>query len=291
NIFLVRDGRVKILDFGLASLLDAASHAPASADISTSALHSLVAGTAGYMSPEQVRGGVIDRRADMFALGVVLHEMLAGLQPFKRRSALETLDASLTVEPRDLADAVPGVSSTLARTVNRCLAKSPADRFPTIGDLAAELESAIQARKPVPRLGPRALIGQPVAWATVLLVVSAMAIGGWRWRTASARAEWARNVAAPEIERLSSRGDYAEAFLLARQALDCAADDMHLRQLWLDVSVPAVITTVPDGADIAFAAYRTPTKWFSLGRTPLDKVRIPRSLIRLRLSKAGFQSI
>jgi hypothetical protein len=70
----------------------------------------------------------------------------------------------------------------------------------------------------------------------------------------------------------------AEAFLLAHQ-------------LWLDVSVPAVVTTEPAGADVAFAPYRTPTTWFPLGRTPLDGVRVPRTMIRLRITKPGFQTI
>ena len=102
---------------------------------------------------------------------------------------------------------------------------------------------------------------------------------------------WARTIAAPEVQRLSNHGDYAEAFLLVRQALDVVPDDPHLRQLWLDVSMPAVVTTDPAGADVAFAAYRTPTTWVPLGRTPLNGVRIPRGLIRVRISKAGFQPI
>ena len=68
-------------------------------------------------------------------------------------------------------------------------------------------------------------------------------------------------------------------------------DDPHLQQLWLDVSIPAVVTTEPAGADVAFAPYRTPTTWFPLGRTPLNGVRIPRTLIRVRISKPGFQTI
>ena len=95
----------------------------------------------------------------------------------------------------------------------------------------------------------------------------------------------------PRFSGSSNRGDYAEAFLLARQALDVVPDDPHLRQLWLDVSVPAVVTTDPAGADVAFARTERPTAWFSLGRTPLNGVRIPRTLIRLRMSKPGFQPI
>jgi hypothetical protein len=127
---------------------------------------------------------------------------------------------------------------------------------------------------------------------TVLLVVLLIAAAGWRWRAVTSRARWARTVAAPEIQRLSNHGDYVEAFLLTRRALDILPDDRHLYQLWLDVSIPAVFTTEPAGADVALAPYRTrTTSWFSLGRTPLNGVRIPRSLFRVRITKAGFQTI
>jgi dienelactone hydrolase len=291
NIFLARDGRVKILDFGLATLLDAARQSPVSQESSAAVARSLVAGTAGYMAPEQVRGDVVDRRADIFALGAVLYEMLAGRHPFKGNSALETLDASVTREPRDLSDASPEISPALVRIVRRCLAKSAEDRFTTVADLAAAFDAEIRGRSPVPVPTLSALRRQPAAMVTLLVVVLAMIVGTWHWQVSTSRARWARTVAAPEIQRLSNRGDYAEAFLLARQALDVVPDDPHLRQLWLDVSVPAAMTTDPAGADVAFAAYRAPTIWFSLGRTPLDGVRIPRTLIRLRVSKAGFQPI
>jgi dienelactone hydrolase len=122
-------------------------------------------------------------------------------------------------------------------------------------------------------------------------VIVVAALGLWQWRVSAGRARWAHTVAAPEIQRLSNHGEYAEAFILARQALDAVPDDPHLRQLWLDVSVPAAMTTQPAGADVAFAAYRSPTGWFSLGRTPLRGVRIPRTFLRLRVSKDGFQPI
>ena len=76
-----------------------------------------------------------------------------------------------------------------------------------------------------------------------------------------------------------------------RQARDVLPDDRHLWQLLLDVSLPAVLTTDPAGADVAFAAYQAPTTWVPLGTTPLNDIRIPRGLIRVRISKAGFQPI
>ena len=135
NIFLALDGRVKILDFGLATLHDSAAPASPSPERPAETTRSLVAGTAGYMAPEQVRGEVVDRRADIFALGAVLYEMLAGRRPFKGDSTLGTLDAVLTRQPPDLSDVNPEIPPALSHIVRRCLAKSPDDRFATVADV------------------------------------------------------------------------------------------------------------------------------------------------------------
>ena len=291
NIFLALDGRVKILDFGLATLHDTAPQASSSQERPADTTRSLVAGTAGYMAPEQVRGEVVDRRADIFALGAVLYEMLAGCRPFKGDSTLGTFRAVLTLEPPNLSDVKPAISPAVSHIVRRCLAKSPDDRFATVADLVSALDSVILARNLPPPPTVLALLRRPVVMVPVVLVVLAIAAGTWRWRVATSNVIWARTVAAPEIQRLFDHGDYAEAFLLARQALDVVPDDPHLKQLWIDVSIPAVVTTDPVGADVAFAAYRTPTTWFPLGRTPLKDFRIARGLVRVRISKAGFQPI
>ena len=291
NIFLALDGRVKILDFGLATLHDSAPPVSLSRELSGETTRSLVAGTAGYMAPEQVRGEVVDRRADIFALGAVLYEMLAGCRPFKGDSTLATLDASLTLQPPDLSDVNPEIAPALSHIVRGCLAKSPDDRFATAADVESALDSVIRARNLPPPPSLLALFRRPAVMVTMLLVILAMAGGAWRWRAATSNVLWARTVAAPEAQRLLDHGDYDNAFLLARQALDVVPDDPHLRQLWLDVSIPAVVTTDPVGADVAFAAYRAPTTWFPIGRTPLEDVRIARGLIRVRISKAGFQPI
>jgi dienelactone hydrolase len=277
NVFLARDGRVKILDFGLATLRDA------------DASPSLAGGTAGYMAPEQVRGEAVDRRADIFALGVLLYEMLTGQRPFKAESTLGTLDAVLNLAPPDVSRVNSSVSPALSDIVRRCLAKSPADRFPAASDVVSALEGAIRARNPP--MTVRTLFERRAVRMSALLALLTLALAAWRWEIVAARARWARTVATPEIERLADQADYAEAFFLARKALEIVPDDPRLNQLWRDVTAPAVVSTDPPGADVAFAAYRNPTTWFALGRTPLDGVRHPRQLIRVRISKPGFEPI
>ena len=290
NIFLASDGRVKILDFGLATLRAAPTDgSPATEQVDASA-RPLAGGTAGYMAPEQMRGETADARADVFALGAVLYEMLAGVRLFHAGCWQATWDAVLTEEPRDLQDRNPQVSRALSRIVRRCVAKSPADRVATVDEVVAGLESVVRAQQPAS--GIAALLRRPAVLVALSLIVVVAGALGWQSRTRSARVRWAHTTAAPEIRRLASHGDYGTAFLLARQALDAAPDDPQLRQLWLDVTVRTSVITEPAGAAVALGTYRTPpAEWVPLGRTPLNGVRIPRGMSRFRIAKAGFETI
>ena len=136
NILVTRDGRVKILDFGVAKLLEALD-GPECKDI-TQTLPGTVMGTVGYMSPEQVRGEDLDHRSDIFSFGVVLHELLSGGRAFKRDTAAETLTAILKDDPPELPVSIP---SGLARNVRRCLEKEPCNRFQSGTDLAFALRA------------------------------------------------------------------------------------------------------------------------------------------------------
>jgi tRNA A-37 threonylcarbamoyl transferase component Bud32 len=137
NLLLTRDRGVKILDFGVAKLIHTAESDSPTAVVDTVTAPGIVVGTAGYMAPEQVRGQPIDHRADIFSLGVVLHEMLSGARPFQRDTAPETLTAILNDEPPALP---PHVSPALARVVCRCLDKRREDRFHSAHDLGLGLE-------------------------------------------------------------------------------------------------------------------------------------------------------
>jgi len=134
NIMVTRDGHVKILDFGLAKQRRAASDST-TADLTD---EGMVLGTAGYMSPEQVRGEVVDQRSDLFSFGVILYEMLGGKRAFEGNSSVEVMHSILKDEPADLPAAVP---QALERIVRRCLEKEPGRRFQSAADLGFALES------------------------------------------------------------------------------------------------------------------------------------------------------
>jgi hypothetical protein len=142
NLFLTKDGRVKILDFGLAKLTQRQSDSDGAAPTLTAGTDAgVVMGTAGYMSPEQVRGQLVDHRTDIFAFGAILYEMLAGRRAFHRSTSAETMTAILNDDPPSISQIVQAAPPGLQRVIHRCLEKNPEQRFHSASDLAFALEA------------------------------------------------------------------------------------------------------------------------------------------------------
>jgi Tol biopolymer transport system component len=172
NVFLRSDGGVKLLDFGLAKLQ--APTLPPDASVTVGAV---IAGTAGYMAPEQATGAEVDSRADLFALGATLYEMLTGERAFTRASTIETLHAVVTTDLPTMPASL-GVPPALAAIVTRLVAKSRNARFQSAADAAEALERVAAA---VPDAVASAGISRRRwRWVTAAIVVAAAGFVGWR---------------------------------------------------------------------------------------------------------------
>jgi len=198
---------VKVLDFGLAKpvLEDSTGSDEATASAESAALSrpGLVAGTVGYMSPEQASGRTVDARSDVFSFGAVLYEMVTGRRAFAGDSSAETLAAILKEEPKALSELVPGVPKELERIVARCLRKQPGRRFQHMTDLKVELQEVGEesdSQAAAPGAGVAATLRSRRRWnawaATGLVVLAAGAFALWRQRPPE--------LPAPRLVQLSS---------------------------------------------------------------------------------------
>src|SRR3954466_9861435 len=185
NLFITSDGRAKILDFGLAkfthpetSVTDDAPTMQVATEAGT------VMGTAGYMSPEQVRGKPTDGRSDIFSFGAILYEMLSGKRAFHGDTAADTMSAILKEDPPDLSETNRNISPALERIVQHCLEKNPESRFHSASDIAFDLEHLSGLSGSSAKVLPvQSSASKSKAWLTsAILCISALAtlaIGWW----------------------------------------------------------------------------------------------------------------
>jgi eukaryotic-like serine/threonine-protein kinase len=140
NVFITSDGRIKILDFGLAQM----KPLPNPADpAETTDTEETVIGTIGYMSPEQVRGRILDARSDLFSLGCILYEMVTGQKPFQGESAYVIVAKVLHDDPPDLSETGKRIPVELQRLIRHSLEKNPEERFQSAHDVAYNLKTVL----------------------------------------------------------------------------------------------------------------------------------------------------
>ena len=178
NVLVEPDGTAYVSDFGVARSLAGAGLTHTGG----------VVGTVEYLSPEQALGDPVDGRSDLYALGLILYEMLAGQPPFRGGTWSEVLGQRLTATPRDLSAVRPEVPPWLARVVRRCLERDPDDRYRDASDLARDFAAGRAEAGPAFRLGRllgRGRAGRRAAWAAAALAaVGLVAFALWRYGTA-----------------------------------------------------------------------------------------------------------
>ena len=270
NVMLTRHG-IKVLDFGLAKMLSSTGITEPGC----------MMGTPAYMAPEQVEGREPSASADLFALGLVLYEMVVGKLPFPGASLGQMLSSgpntTVPTPSQQRADLPPA----LDRLVTKLLEKDPSRRPQSALEVEREL-TAIADRLSAPP--SRSLLSAAIP-ATVLLLLL-VAGGAWLYQRSQQR-QWAREEAIPEINRLAPNTPLA-AFLVLQKAGKILPGDPQLASIAKSLTSRIAIQTSPAGATVEIQDYRTPNgAWLSLGVTPLSGVLIPNGYFRWKVSKPG----
>ncbi len=248
NLFLTRDGRLKILDFGLAKELPiAVGGGEEDPTLSSPTRAGLVLGTLGYLSPEQARGEAVDGRSDIFSLGCVLYEALAGRRAFAGSTAQDLIAAVLKDEPPDLTSIRPEVPAGLWRVVQRCLVKDRDARFQSASDLGFVLRSiGPGSGAPVALVGPRAR-PSPRAWLIGLALGLAGIAAGYWLRPASEAAEPTVLALTPGVSREASPTISPDGKFVAYLASENGRTDVWVKFVG---GGPAVNLTAGSGLEV-----------------------------------------
>jgi eukaryotic-like serine/threonine-protein kinase len=257
NVLLTRDGRAKILDFGLAKVAPASAAAAETATARTEP--GTVMGTVGYMSPEQVRGADLDQRSDIFNLGLMLHEFLSGRRTFQGGTPVDAMAAVLRQDAPELPAAVP---AGVRQIVARCLEKDPANRFQSAKDLAFALSQSASQTGTAPVVSVRRRPRARSRWVVALLASAALGLAsGFFFLRTPASPSWTGTlVGGPEVAwmpRLSP-----DRHTLAMLTLDAGQSQVAVMRLeagdWAvlthdrHMGGPESLTWSPDGSRIYF---------------------------------------
>ncbi len=250
NVFITADGRVKILDFGLAKLTSI-DGAASQTEVPTRKVNTdpgTVMGTMGYMSPEQLKGQHVDHRSDIFSFGAILYEMLSGKRAFRGDSMAETMSAILREDPPDLSETNRTVSPALELVVHHCLEKNPAERFHSARDLAFALESVS---------GSATSSGQTTTMPAITATETTATVGPSRWLN-NVRVAWI--VAAVLVVGLLTTLGLLYFHRSSSEPHAVRVSFTPPPELAFNDTIPDAAVISPDGQKIAFTATGTDGK-------------------------------
>jgi len=295
-----------VVDFGIArAATSAAGTGPVAGGTLTTI--GLAVGTPAYMAPEQAAGQTsIDARADLYAVGVMTYEMLAGQPPFTGTTPQAVLAAQVTQVPPPLASRCPGLAAPFAAAVMRCLEKDPVHRWQSAEEMLAQMEAFATPARGVTGVGgatgPAAAPALP-RWTYAAAIGAALVLAAWYWfgpRHQQRERRWAHEVAIPQLLALGDRGQWDSAYTLARQVEALNPDDSLFRALRPRFARRMTLHTGPPGATVWRKEYAAPdSTWIKLGLTPLDSVLLSLSgtgtlfqnTNRLRIEAPGYRTL
>jgi len=282
NIIITADNQAKIVDFGLAKL---AGRTALTKDGST-------VGTVSYMSPEQAQGRDVDHRADVWALGVVLYEMVTGRRPFDAEHEQAVVYRIINDDPAAPASFRTEIPAELDHLITHALSKTAESRVGSMNDFLASLSALVPGAvaAPAPARSSRSRF---VALIVALIAVVAIAtFAGMEWRNRSVRVNWGRNIALPEAGRLINDDKLMDAYLLLQEAGEVIPEDPLFHELRTKCSKDIAINSTPPGADVYVKSYHElDGGWHHLGTTPIDSVWAPYTYVRWRVVTEGYEPL
>jgi eukaryotic-like serine/threonine-protein kinase len=284
---LVDDRHALVTDFGIAR---AVAGDPDGGKRLTLAGRTL--GSPNYMAPEQVAGNTdTDARADLYAFGVMAYELLAGRLPYAAKNAAAMLMAHLNDTPIPLAQTRPDVPPAFARIVMRCLEKEPKERWKSTDDLLHAFEALAAPEAPEAGARPGRRLS-PMAVVMGVIFVAALAFGAWgvAAQRELAADRWAHAVAAPRIRQLLAADSMYAAWRLTQEVETKRPREDAVADFWPQVAAPMNLFSEPTGAQVSVRGAGD-SVWVALGATPLQAVRFPRAVVRLRLEKPGSTTL
>jgi formylglycine-generating enzyme required for sulfatase activity/dienelactone hydrolase len=281
NVIITPDGYAKVLDFGLAKLREIRGDDAATVLKTTPGV---AMGTISYMAPEQLAGGDVTPAADVFSLGVVLYEMVAGRRPFEGATTTEIVSSILSKAPRPIHEIQPDIPPKLEAVIAKALAKNADQRFRDAGEVHEQLRQI--SREAVVLVQPSRRSGTTLKIAIAVVAIALIFGGGWAVMRANRRREAMQKI--DSAERMISERRLADAYETAFAAAAILPNDDRVRDIISRTSDRLKIESDPPGATVFLQRFKGSETRVRMGVTPLTIPRLARADYLLTMEKAGY---